>query len=1006
MGNVYEAHDVRLGRHVAIKVLHQALTSPEGSRRFVQETHVIAGLSHPNIVAVHESGEAAGRLYFVMDVIDGETLRQRLRREKQLAVDEALRIVEEVASALQHAHERGIVHRDIKPENILLSGARVYVADFGLARSVVAQEGDRITESGISVGTPHYLSPEQAAAERDVGPQADQYALACVLYEMLVGEAPFTGPSATAIAMRHLSEPPPPVTTRRATVPAPVERAIHRALSKVPADRHVSVKAFADACLRSMETPTPVETLSTRPRTRPWWWVTGVAAAAVVAITTLSRRDRTSEARPSETPPAEPTRLLVVVPTAPDAAFASLADEVQRAFAQWEDADVQVVSDSSQRAGLSREALEAAARRASMRQYVVFASPATTANTGTTTLSASLHLVGQTAAVRTQQTTCDAAALRDSVPALVERLLLGDVTSGLDRLRNETRSLVAARAVIAAQRALDGFNQTRADSLVRVALASDSLFARPYVVRAMLTLRQTDNLAAVGADAQRALVRMRDTTSAVWLHTSGLAALAVGDFGDACRRFDALRLRAPESFDVWFGTAECRRLDNAVVLATNSPSRHAFRSGRHGAITAIRRAFDLLQGIDQCCVERAIELQRRQFLYTASSKIRFGPGTNGDTTRYAAYPELQQDTLAFIPYPLENLVGAPPRTNLQAVDAQRQEFVSAAQRMLAAVPGHPAALEFMAEALDITGNRAAIDSMDRAAQLSGDALNRQRIALSTAWLRVKFALPSDTASLRTVRAYADSLVESERRAPRVASARPWAGSQAALFAVVGLTAPATDMYATLDANSGAAGGIPGVPLDVLSDARRMLMTATAGGDSTELARLEARVVSGLTSGATTRELSLTRSSLLSQPLMIAWPRYRSATSGSVNLNVPLARAQRAVDLGEFPRARAILDTVARARSYFRPVDVTLDALLVEARVRIAIGDTQTARAILGSTLEVIRYLPSRTLHDAAAASALMQAIALYAQLAEPPEMPEREQVWRRALTVLQSRRHD
>jgi serine/threonine protein kinase len=369
MGTVYEAHDVRLGRHVAIKVLHQALTSPEGSRRFVQETHVIAGLSHPNIVAVHESGEAAGRLYFVMDVIDGETLRQRLRREKQLAVDEALRIVGEVASALQHAHERGIVHRDIKPENILLSGARVYVADFGLARSVVAQEGDRITESGISVGTPHYLSPEQAAAERDVGPQADQYALACVLYEMLVGEAPFTGPSATAIAMRHLSEPPPPVTTRRATVPAPVERAIHRALSKVPADRHVSVKAFADACLRSMETPTPVETLSTRPRTRPWWWVTGVAAAAVVAITTLSRRDRTSDARPSETPPAEPTRLLVVVPTAPDAAFASLADEVQRAFAQWEDADVQVVSDSSQRAGLSREALEAAARRASMRQY-------------------------------------------------------------------------------------------------------------------------------------------------------------------------------------------------------------------------------------------------------------------------------------------------------------------------------------------------------------------------------------------------------------------------------------------------------------------------------------------------------------------------------------------------------------------------------------------------------------------------------------------------------------
>jgi TolB-like protein len=247
MGSVYRATDLLLDRPVAIKVLHATLTDDAGSRRFQSEIRISAKLRHPNIVAVHDSGEVAGRLFYVMDYLSGETLRGRLTREKQLSIDEALSITEQIAVGLQFAHDLGIVHRDIKPENILLVDGTVKIVDFGLARAVMGSE-ERLTATGLSVGTPQYLSPEQASAEREVGPKADQYALACVLYEMLVGESPFTGPTATAVAMRHIAETPVSPRNRRRTTPVSVDAAIMRALEKIPADRWTSVHDFVQAC--------------------------------------------------------------------------------------------------------------------------------------------------------------------------------------------------------------------------------------------------------------------------------------------------------------------------------------------------------------------------------------------------------------------------------------------------------------------------------------------------------------------------------------------------------------------------------------------------------------------------------------------------------------------------------------------------------------------------------------------------------------------------------------
>ena len=248
MATVYLAHDVRHDRKVALKVLRPELSAILGAARFLTEIKTTANLQHPHILSLFDSGEADGTVFYVMPYIEGESLRDRIKRDHQLPVDEAVRIAREVADALEYAHKQGIVHRDIKPENILLHGGHAMVADFGIALAASKVEGGaRMTETGMSLGTPHYMSPEQAMGEREITPKADIYALGCVLYEMLTAEPPFTGASAQAIFARVLTDEPRSLTLQRKTIPPHVEAAVRTALQKLPADRFSSAKAFADA---------------------------------------------------------------------------------------------------------------------------------------------------------------------------------------------------------------------------------------------------------------------------------------------------------------------------------------------------------------------------------------------------------------------------------------------------------------------------------------------------------------------------------------------------------------------------------------------------------------------------------------------------------------------------------------------------------------------------------------------------------------------------------------
>ena len=326
MATVYLAEDLKHGRNVAIKVLRPELAMALGAERFLREIATTANLRHPHILPLYDSGEAGGFLYYVMPLVEGESLRDRLDRLKQLPIEEALTIAREVADALGYAHQRGIIHRDIKPENILLEGGHAVVADFGIARAVSSAGADKLTETGISVGTPLYMSPEQAAGDSNLDGRSDLYSLGCVLYEMLGGQAPFTGPTAESITRQHMITQAAPITNLRPTVPPEVAGALARSLAKNPADRFNPVAQFADA-LRPGSQAQPVQIPSTAVRASPAsrrpWILVGATVVAIAAALFYWRRGAGGEAAHSAS-----VAVLPFVDLSPDRTNTYLGDGI------------------------------------------------------------------------------------------------------------------------------------------------------------------------------------------------------------------------------------------------------------------------------------------------------------------------------------------------------------------------------------------------------------------------------------------------------------------------------------------------------------------------------------------------------------------------------------------------------------------------------------------------------------------------------------------------------
>jgi serine/threonine-protein kinase len=319
MATVYLAEDLKHHRQVAVKVLDPELAESVGAERFLREIETAANLTHPHILPVFDSGEADGFIFYVMPYVEGESLRSRLTKEKQLPVEDAIQITREIADALDYAHREGVIHRDVKPANIMLEEGHAVLADFGVAHAAAEAKEERITRTGTSLGTPAYMSPEQASGERDLDGRSDQYALGCVLYEMLAGQPPFTGVQVEAVIRQHLAAEPPDVIQLRPTVPTGVTEALSKALAKAPADRFTTTHAFREVL--AAELRTPPEGIPSLPRGKKWlvWAVGGaVFVAAAAAMMMLWPPQGGEDPPPAVSGPAPYTILAEVTGSAPE----------------------------------------------------------------------------------------------------------------------------------------------------------------------------------------------------------------------------------------------------------------------------------------------------------------------------------------------------------------------------------------------------------------------------------------------------------------------------------------------------------------------------------------------------------------------------------------------------------------------------------------------------------------------------------------------------------------
>jgi len=999
MALVYLAHDLKHDRQVAIKVLRPELTAMLGRERFLREIQIAAKLNHPHVLSLHDSGEAGELLYYVMPYVEGETLEERLRREQQLSIEDAVRIAREVASALAYAHGRGVIHRDIKPGNILLSDGHAVVADFGLARALTRAKSEAaITASGITIGTPAYMSPEQVSGQSEIDGRSDVYALGCVLYELLVGDPPYTASNPQGVLAKHAAAQVPSVRTVRNTVPEWLDRAVGRALAKAPADRFGSAGEFETA----LELGTGNGIGRQRALKR---WQTAAVVAAAVGATALVWALATSG--PGEGTMGEEgldtTRYAVLPFDFPGGLAARLNERqlFEDALVRWKGVTL-----------VDRNQLESVLSGTRPRDL----SPARTARLiaglgsgrfvrgEVTRLGDSIRIRAQlyssAQAGRPLQEAIGKApypvsGLDAVVRDLTDRLLFrGAPPPSPVEWENGTRSLAARQAWLQGRAALERWDLLGADGSLARATREDAEFAQ-----ASLWLALTRAFAAVPKTqwqfpAEQAATRADRLSPRDLLISDALLAQA-GETGEnACLTWRKVTDDDPLDFVGWYGLANCIRLDQIVIRDPATASGWRFRNSYQEAIRAFRKAFELLPAVHKAFRSQASG-QNLDLFYTSGNLVRAGRAYAPDTASFLARPSWEGDSLVFIPFPRHDVISDAPRTRPaslgEATLRQRQLFHRVALAWATAHPDDPQALETLASALELQFDPSALDTLRRARRVAGTRKDALRLATTEFWLRLKFALPDDLRGLAAVRTLGDSLLD-----PTLGSDAPPPITLRGIATLLGKANAAVGFNIAVETR-----GTGRVSRALVRDAPALEVYAALGGPLDSLRQVESRLVSAIETGLLEAERDKARQEYLGLPASMMYPE---ATFQSLpelaGLGDPLVDAQVAAVAGRFDSVRAYLHVRREAHRRHAPQDLTFDGLYPQAKLLLILGDVAGAADWLDPTLESVRRAPSTTLSTISGAGTLVRAMAFRAELAERLGNAREASRWARAVAEL------
>jgi hypothetical protein len=984
MATVLRATRLQDGSGVAIKLLDPKLQQVLGRDRFHREISILSHLEHPTILPLLESGDDAGFLYFVMPFVAGNTLRERLRREPQLPIEEAVAIAATVLEALEYAHGQNVIHRDIKPENILIEAGRPLVADFGIARAIVRSGGESISSTGFVVGTPAYMSPEQAAAEPRLDGRSDIYATGCLLYEMLTGNPPFTGQTAQAIQARHLHEAPPPLRVVRPAVPQALEAAIGRALAKVPGDRYASAAEFSHALKRSLTDPSPPTAKTNLTRVV-------IAAGLAVVVATLALLLRPSQAA------VDPERYLVLpfrqhgIASATGLSGSDYARLTWQTLSRkWRDlrlVDEALVEDRLRQAGDSVLTLSRGIELARSLGAGLLVWGEVERLGDSIQVQAALYRVErglQNALQRTETVfPTEATGSRDpSARELLDRLselARGLVLPALATAPDQhtlvaTPYFQALRATLSGDSALVNWNLDRARAKYREASAIDPNYAAPRLHFAQASLWANSPATEWRPAAEAALASTSELSSLERLEAEGLVALGQGDFPRACQRFRAVAARDSLRFAGWFGLGECLAGDSVVVPDRESPSGWRFRGSYASGIAAYIRALRLVPLSHVAYGGGAAFARLAEKLHAESNRFRRGVSLSTSPRGFAAFLSLAGDSIATIPYPIEEVLAGKrmPLSRGLALEASRRTLLGLTSEWLSRYPVSPAALEAHAWALELAGE--VTSSIPNAP--SALALVRRRRVLDVAGSRqVELGAWEARLLLKTRRFTAVRLL-----ADSVLSHSPLNGResllQASLAALTGRVYRAADLVALSPETVYVLpnGAFAEVSKTVGAASQRLLIYAAAGAPAESIhaasARLEAAVGRDVEPSRQARVLE----AVLFQSRLLGFPTL-PAPAGEMEI----IRIEVDISRGDAVAARRTFAAPGAIGEHQFPT-VQPDQVLLEARLLVLVGDSAAARTKLEALLDDLAAIGTDFFEWVTQAAALPRAMALYGTL--------------------------